>query len=245
MDIKTKKSHFEEQFKRLDELSKKIDSHIDFATKANLDAIKQNLAEFSDIRLLYKKFLSVENKLSRLSKSKFGSDINNSYARFLAPNIHTHVHFTQSIDYIPNTPIYWVKNLNQFAIKINNVVFRGNIGNILECKSVYHNVPCKYGKDCVDFRNNKCRFFHDPIEDDYGKLLIRNFVQNNFLYSEKRSNKTKHMIHFGSRDNLCLELTLLKQYIRNKKFQDEPKRFLDQTMHNILVCLALKEFGIV
>ena len=48
------------------------------------------------------------------------------------------------------------------------------------------------------------------------------------------------MNHIGNRDSLDIELTLLKHHIRNNKFRDEPKRYMDQTMHNILVCMAMK-----
>ena len=62
----------------------------------------------------------------------------NSYTtnKNLTKNIKINVKIVSDINEIPNTPLYWVSNINQFAIQLNGVIFRGNIGNIYNSNDI-------------------------------------------------------------------------------------------------------------
>ena len=111
-----------------------------------------------------------------------------------------------NIDNIPNIPIYYIEELNQYAIKINGILYRGNIGNIyskisINCiknqdlketggdddssnikkkKTIKQIVTCKYKNKCYNLLHISkiCNFYHD-IKDLYELL------QNNIISIEK------------------------------------------------------------
>lgn len=100
------------------------------------------------------------------------------------------------IDNIPNIPIYWIEELNQYAVKINGILYRGNIGNIYNKLSINDSkqnsnrvqndkkinqvVYCKHKNKCYTLLHdsNVCNFSHDIID-------LYELLQNNIISMEK------------------------------------------------------------
>jgi hypothetical protein len=101
-----------------------------------------------------------------------------------------------NIDELPNTHLYYISDINQYAIKINNIIYRGNIGNIYNKDDINNNkinsscksespiniektnqiLYCKYGNSCNNLLKKKeiCNFYHDPCDINilYKKKII-------------------------------------------------------------------------
>jgi hypothetical protein len=194
----------------------------------------------------------------------------NKVHKQLANDLHVPVKIVKSIDEVPNIPLYWVENINQFAVCINGVVLHGNIGNIYNHTNIQKNVPvnqtiiCKYGNKCNLLINKKpdskiCKFYHDPVEllealnnkiinnkiyNTY-KLLSRNFINTSWIYTELPCNKKNIMIrHFGSKNTLKHEFDLMK-IDNNNVNQIIIDNYKHQTIHDLLVVLGLNQCGLL
>ena len=191
----------------------------------------------------------------------------NSYTTHgnLTKNIKINVKIISDIGEIPNMPLYWVSNINQFAIQLNGVIFRGNIGNIYNSNDIKMDtklennqiVICKYGSNCKNIADGKiCKFFHDPLDllqlVNAGKMTaelyniykekIRNFVNTSWIYTEFPNNyNNSSMRHFGSRNVLHHELDLMKLNNNYKEIDN----FRHQCIHDILVVMGLNQYGLV
>jgi hypothetical protein len=191
----------------------------------------------------------------------FNKSMLNKQKKSICDGIHINVKHIDSIDEIPNTPMYWVKNINQFAIRINDTVLRGTVGNIYNSSNIKRNIStnqtiiCKNKNNCSNlFNNNTCKFYHDPLEllklvnankldptkfETY-KNIHRNFINTSWLYTDQYStNKNKTMRHFGSKNTLKNEIDLMKldnSMINSNKIDN----FKQQTMHDLLVCMGLE-----
>ena len=62
-----------------------------------------------------------------------------------------------NLDLIVNTPIYYIKETQQYCIKINNKLIKGNIGNIISENDINKNHGIKY---------KKCKKIHQRIRTD-------------------------------------------------------------------------------
>lgn len=191
---------------------------------------------------------------------------NTSPSRDIAHNIPVNVKIVKNIDEIPNTPLYWVSGINQFAMHINGVVFRGNIGNIYNKNSIQteqstnQTVICKNRNQCKYLLGDKiCKFYHDPHDlmqlSKQGKLskykfkkyrsLSRNFINTSWIYTDlPRNKKNALMRHFGSRNTLKNEFDLIK--INNSKLNEIIiDNYRQQTLHDILVILGMNQYGLL
>lgn len=166
--------------------------------------------------------------------------------KYIAPKVKLPVIQLENIDQVPDMPLFWIKNINQFAFKLNGVLFRGNIGNIstAPCKRVK---ICEHRNQCVVLLEGKiCDNYHDPI--DLNKLLrqrlisgrlykkyinlSRNFSNVSWLYTPYPINKKNYyMRHFGSREILRQEL--------DKKYLFDIETYGHQCIHDILVYLGV------
>lgn len=192
-------------------------------------------------------------------------------SKTIANNIDINVKIVKNIDEIPNVPIYWVENINQFAVHINGVILRGNIGNIYTKKHIQKNVDvnqtiiCRNGNACKNLTEEKngivklCKFYHDPMDlleafkekkisletfTKY-KILTRNYINTSWIYTElQHHNKNIMMRHFGSKNTLKHELELMKidNSNINKIIIDN---YRQQTMHDILVIMGLNQCGLL
>ncbi len=178
----------------------------------------------------------------------------------VAPDVNIPVLYIDSIQDLPDHNIYYITSLGQFAIKINGCVFRGNIGNIITPQHkiderINKNLKkviseCDYGKKCTFISsksNNICNFYHDPIDyDNFDETLlkdrkqknihIRNFLVQSWIYTiEPSTQKTKHMRHIGSRNDLSSDISLIDSA--------EKRKLKAQTIHDILVSIAINHYS--
>lgn len=184
----------------------------------------------------------------------------------LTPTIPIKIKNVKTLDEIPNMPIYWVQNINQFAMQINGIIFRGNIGNIYnknhikKNKNVHQTVICTNGNNCKILLNNQiCKFYHDPVDllillnkniidselfNKY-KKLPRNFINTSWIYTEMPPNNNNNsMRHFGSRDTLKYDFELM-QLNNSKQCNAQISNYNHQCMHDILVIIGLNQFGLL
>jgi hypothetical protein len=188
----------------------------------------------------------------------------NSITHKLAPDINVNIKTVKSLDEIPNTPVYWVSDIKQFAIHLNGVIFRGNIGNIynkhnIQSSSINQTIICSYGNSCQKLLHGNCKFYHDPV--DLQKVLNekkismetyliycnkhRNFVNTSWLYTDIQHNKKNNsMRHFGSRNTLNHEFNLMKLN-KNNSNDINISNYRQQCMHDILVIFGLNQCGLL
>jgi len=132
---------------------------------------------------------------------------------------------------VPSTgELCYIEDKNHFAIRINGILFHGNIGYIY----INNNNPdkvksCKFGKLCNKLN---CNYYHDPTIYPNSKD-VRNYIANSWLYSTSPKYATKSR-RFGSKSLLEIDM--------NNLTDEEVKRFMDQAIHDILCCLLLKKY---
>jgi len=199
---------------------------------------------------------SVEGVISRFSAEKPARGCPTGYTTIdIVPNIKINVKVVSDINMIPNVNLYWVNG--QFAIRINNMIINGNIGNIYNKEGInkimkVKNVDkCSFGSECKRLTENKeCPFYHDPGDKDQNsdcdhKQFIRNYVNSSWIHSAGSLNKkNKHIRHIGSRDSLNHDIDKILRYDR-QIIDDEIDMRVNQTMHDILVLMALKDRGAI
>ena len=175
---------------------------------------------------------------------------------YLAPNIPVRANIIESLSEIPNASLYWVRSLNQFAICVNGVVFRGNVGNIYgrgECASGV--VRCKHKNSCMSLLAGKrCKFYHDvrdvcelykakKITDatmDMYRMLYQNFTNTSWLYADGANSKSKNLRIAGSRNTLKTDLHMGKL-----NGADWTTQYQNQTFHDFLVVMAIHQMGML
>lgn len=163
------------------------------------------------------------------------------HMRMVAPNVSIKANTIDSLNQLPDAPMYWVKDVQQFAISINGTILRGNIGNIYEKNDINKkNVrECKKYDKCLS-RDTPCNYFHDPIK--LKNTSYRNFMNNSWLYTDApRSSKNYNMRHFGNRNTLSNDIHLLK-FDRTYKHEIRTRFF--QTMHDLLIILSIGHYSL-
>ena len=138
----------------------------------------------------------------------------------LAPGIKINAEIIKNSAMLPNYPLFYLEETAQFAIKINNVVYAGNIGNILTKQDAKTKVYKCYKDNC------SCPKYH------HKKGEIRNYLNSSFLYHTGTDLSLTR--HIGNRDRLKKEIedyNIVKSEIELRS---------DQTMHDILIMQAIK-----
>lgn len=139
-------------------------------------------------------------------------------------------------DTIKNSPIYYIKNIDRFAIKINNKLITGNIGNIYNKNSKEKTKVKKCHKIYCDKKN--CNFYHNN----------RNFMNYSWIHSTSYKNSNIKKVHndyilnndisntrfLGSRD------TILNDIIHTDSNEKELRN--SQLMHDILIYQVLDNY---
>lgn len=157
-------------------------------------------------------------------------------SKMIVPNIYTHVVEVETLDAIPNIPLCYVKSLGQFAIKINETIIRGNVGDI----SQHNNIPCIQECENETCSSPTCNKWHDPYKHEYlnyyfednsnyTKKQIRNFGARSWMYSPKKY--INNMRHIGSRNSLHNDVHFIDKV--------ESNLIIGQTMHDILTCITI------
>jgi hypothetical protein len=153
----------------------------------------------------------------------------------------------------------WVSEINQYTLKINNLVLRGNIGNIYDSKILLNDriqahqvVICSKGNNCSNILSNQyCKFFHDPmdllelknnkiISDQFYQnciKLTRNFSSTSWIYSTD-VNRKSNMRCIGSKSTIDYDIACIKTLDVYKTNIENMKQ---QVMHDLLILLKLSE----
>lgn len=146
---------------------------------------------------------------------------------------------------IPISNVYYITELKQYAININGVILKGNLGDITHYKDKFTN-RCEYGIKCKSFdKNIRCQYYHDP--EDYIKNgkevpdIERNFTAGSWIYSRTKTPKTYFCRHIGSKSRLTYDLQTLKkvQYI------EEISNREGQLIHDLLIYMILNSKGLL
>ena len=127
--------------------------------------------------------------------------------------------------------LYFVEPADHFAVRINGVLFHGNIGTIFSDGVPEKIKDCKYTSGCN--KHGKCDYYHDPMIFPNSRDC-RNYTSNSFLYY--RANARGHSRRFGSRPHLDIDIVGVSQ--------EDISRYLDQTMHDLLCALLLAGRGL-
>lgn len=146
---------------------------------------------------------------------------------------------------LPVNNLYYVNNIKQFAININGVIIKGNLGNLVEYQTE-QSAKCEYGIDCKSFKKNlTCTYYHDP--EDYIKLkqpvpdVTRNFTVGSWLYSKNKAPRTYFTRHLGSKDRLNYDLNTLKKV----QYREEISNREGQLIHDLLIYMILNSKGLL
>lgn len=139
-----------------------------------------------------------------------------------------------------NSPIYLIKETNEYCIKINNKLIKGNIGNILNDKKIkkcnrmycnqkfYSKKECKYYHEGKDVRNFPNYSWNTIIKNKIGKSRQHN---NNLIPESYDLENTRFI---GSLNTLLEDLALTNKY--EKKLRN------NQLMHDLLLYQILDQY---
>lgn len=167
-----------------------------------------------------------------------------------------------TIDRTFDNKLCWSPDLNQYCIRINGILLRGNIGNIYDKKILLNDkinahqvMQCVYGDRCPNILSEKyCKFYHDPLdlyklwkqnkisEDYYQKTIkyVRNFANTSWMYTSAWSifKIPQNMRIIGSKSTLKNELSVFNLLsVPQQKFYIENMK--QQIMHDILVLMFI------
>ena len=155
---------------------------------------------------------------------------------------------TKTVEFVKDLPInnlYYVESLKQYAININGIIIKGNLGNIVNYRDKY-SARCEYGIYCKSFKNKKeCEYYHDPEDYIYHKQqvpdIVRNYTAGGWLYCNKKKPSTYYTRHIGSKDKISYDLAMLKktQYIEEVSIRE------GQLIHDLLIYLILNQEGLL
>lgn len=163
----------------------------------------------------------------------------------LIKGISTPVKIVQTTKDIPVTNLYYIEELKQFAINVEGIIIRGNLGNIADYQTEC-TAECEYGVQCKSFKNGTvCPYYHDPLDYKSHDLPIpsqtRNFTVGSWIYSKKKTPKTYFTRHLGSKDRLIYDLNTLKQV----QYREEISNREGQLMHDLLIYMILNARGLL
>lgn len=146
---------------------------------------------------------------------------------------------------IQPSPLYYISELKQYAVNINGIILRGNLGNIVPYQTE-HSANCEYGTECKSFKKNTiCPYYHDPT--DYIKLgkvppdIIKNFTVGSWLYSQTKNPRTYFTRHLGSKESLIHDLNTLKKV----QYLEEISNREGQLIHDLIILMILSGRGLL
>jgi hypothetical protein len=168
-----------------------------------------------------------------------------------------------NISEVPDSPLYFVKNINQYVFKLDGFIFRGTVGSVFNKKYIHENnalpprvYKCKNGNQCEFLLQGQlCCYWHDPydvftlfslnkIKEHTYKLYInkcRNFMQSFWVYTNDWvKNNNIHMRHIGNGETLDVDIELLDSR-GHSEFNREVEMRQSQTMHDILILLKVAD----
>lgn len=152
----------------------------------------------------------------------------------------------KDLDLIENAPIYYINETQQYCIKINNNIIKGNIANIFNKndnskQDITKVTKCKNTNCSGIFYNKMCKFYHEGENRNFTNYswnhisknkLGKCSLQNNILKFKKYDLDNTRFI--GSLDTLVEDLPFSSN--------DEKKLRSGQLMHDILLYMILSEY---
>lgn len=242
------------QLNDIDNILLKIDKYDNDIKKIiNIIELINNLK--NNLKIIYnKKLLHIKKELDSSTQSN-----NNSDYKIELKNITNLREFNNKIyakcpvitisqtqlSSIINSPIYFIKETNEYCIKINNKLIMGNISNIYsnndnnkkkikKCNKIYCNntfydkKECNYYHENIDKKNFPNYSWSHIQKNKLGKIKTKN---NNINYNKYDYENTRFL---GSLDTLHEDLIFTNIYekeLRNK-----------QLMHDLLLYQLLEQY---
>lgn len=221
-----------------------------------IQSVAKRLADISNIatRVLNRK-IATSRKIQEQKNDVITYPTENDHASLRVMNPEKTINITNEIAVqakvvetcaeLPINNLYYVNNIKQFAVNINGVVIKGNLGNLVEYQTE-QSAKCEYGIDCKNFnKNGTCSYYHDP--EDYIKLhqpvpsTTRNFTIGSWLYSKNKAPRTYFTRHLGSKDRLSYDLNTLKKV----QYREEISNREGQLIHDLLIYMILNSKGLL
>jgi hypothetical protein len=144
---------------------------------------------------------------------------------------------------IPVSNLYYIGELDQYAINIAGLIIKGNLANIMNYQAE-KTARCEYGIKCKSIQS--CKYYHEP--EDYIKLGMaipenntRAFTVGSWIFNRNKKPKTYYTRHIGSRDTLSADLKTLKKI----QYRDEVSNREGQLIHDLLIYLILHNQGLL
>lgn len=152
-----------------------------------------------------------------------------------------------------NGELYYIANVNHFAVRIAGMLLHGNIGIVYtDEKNPVKIKDCKFADKCT--KQLTCDYYHDPYK--YGGKDHRNYIASSFLYCAHNNihngshngshnsshnytyNNTEYKLRphgrrYGSLDNLDIDIVNI--------CDSDISRYQDQTMHDLLCNLIISQ----
>lgn len=212
------------QIRELDEIEILLKAILKRVKTAKLNIEENNIEKNKDIKDTIVKNDKVYNK---------------TYKE-LVPSFKTKVIEVSSYDDIPISYLYYHIVNQEFAININGVLLKGNIGEIFttsrKTKNILNTSINDYPPDAkqtmfcknTNCKNILCNYYHDPINTNIPQ--IKNYSNLQWIYNTKRESAR----HFGNRSSLLVDLYNAKP--------TDIKNWQCQTIHCILVGIVANHF---
>lgn len=145
----------------------------------------------------------------------------------IAPGIALPVISVPTEDFIPDSPLYYIRSTDEFACRINGTIIQGRIRDFGEGKST---VKCKQGAACCV---PGCAWGHPTATTTDGSIrtLIK-WSPGSWIYTDRPlEKKNLHMRHIGSANTLLPDI--------NSVTRGELTDRAHQTAHDLFVQLAI------
>jgi len=245
-------------------LINKKDVEIDKYGKLIINDINVLLKELEYTYQEVKKFYDLSNKFYNTTTNNIvdiyrsfdsnnvtnDQNMNNMNNMNIFSNINIQCDEIDSLQNLPNCRLYWIKNIKQFAIKINNNIIRGNKADI-KFNGNANDMPC----NCTKLEEKKnCANYHDPMHlitnkdnipiDVFLQQLNKNrsFNYNSWYYSTnfkltKKNTKIKRYYIYPP--ILKYKLTLMKNTYDKNLLEDYVNTIGYQIINDLLYYLIL------
>ena len=130
------------------------------------------------------------------------------------------------INSVKETPIYYVSSIDQFAININGVLYRGNVGELLSSEYSNNKLQhCKFQNNCI--KKSECQYYHDPL------IFEGSRDRKNFHYTAWNYGKGKYNRRYGGLSTIETDLYNIGQ--------DEKNQSKEQLIHDLLITQILNK----
>lgn len=226
------------------------------ASIKNIQSVAKRMADVSNIatRILNRKKASTRT-YAKPNKviDPYPTEFDHATLRTIYPEknieivdgINIPIKTVNALSEIPVTNIYYVENIKQYAINVNGIILKGNLGNLVEYQTE-NSARCEYGVECKSFKKNiKCTYYHDPEDFIKHDLPVpdipRSFTIGSWLYSKNRNPRTYFTRHLGSKDRLIYDLHNLKKV----QYREEISNREGQLIHDLLIYLILNSKGLL